>query len=271
MGEGRVVIVTGASRGIGAATARWLGSVGTSVNLVARSPGDLHGVAEDVIGLGGRAVTTVADVADPGACALAVEGTLEAFGRIDGIVNNAGMVEPLADVARTDPTHWRRCIEVNLLGPVQLSRAVLRELRARGGRIVNISSGAATTPIHGASAYCASKAALNHFSRILALEEPSVVVVAVRPGVVDTAMQAILREKGPGALPPGVAAYYRNLKEEGRLEPPWVPGRSIAWLALHAPASLSGAFVNYDDPQIAGAALKLFGDYVTIRSERNGP
>ncbi len=264
MGEGRVVIVTGASRGIGAATARWLGAVGTSLNLVARSTGDLCSVAGDVMRLGGRAITTVADVAEPDACGLAVERTLEAFGRVDGVVNNAGMVEPLAGITHADESQWRRCIEVNLMGPFQLSRAALGELRARGGRIVNISSGAATTPIQGASAYCASKAALNHFTRILALEEPSVVVIAVRPGVVDTAMQAILREKGSGALPPEQAAYYRNLKEQGVLEPPWVPGRSIAWLALHAPASLSGAFVDYNDPQIAGAAVKLFGDYPAI-------
>lgn len=264
MGEGHVVIVTGASRGIGAATARWLGSVGTSVNLVARSADALQSVAEDVMKLGGRAITTVADVADPDACGLVVERTVEVFGRIDAIVNNAGMVEPLGDLAHTDPTHWKRCIEVNLMGPVQLSRSALGELRTRGGRIVNISSGAATTPIHGASAYCASKAALNHLTRILALEEPSVVVVAVRPGVVDTAMQAILREKGSGGLPPEQVAYYRNLKEEGRLEPARVPGRSIAWLALHASASLSGTFVSYDDPQIAGAAAELFGDFVAI-------
>jgi NAD(P)-dependent dehydrogenase (short-subunit alcohol dehydrogenase family) len=260
MGDRRAVIVTGASRGLGAATARWLGKVGGAVSLVARSSAELDQVAADVNRAGGQAIITVADVADPAACALAVERTLNVFGRIDALVNNAGMVEPLGNAAEVDPIHWKRCIEVNLLGPVHMSRAAVSELRVRSGRIVNVSSGAAATPIQGASAYCASKAALNHFTRVLAMEEHSIVAVAVRPGVVDTAMQAVLREKGPGALPPEQAAYYRGLKEGGRLEPPRVPARSIAWLALHAPLSLSGAFVNYDDPHIQRPAIKLFGD-----------
>lgn len=83
--------------------------------------------------------------------------------------------------------------------------------------------------------------------------------LAVRPGVVDTDMQALLREQGPKAMPSDTASYYRKLKEERQLEDPRVPARSIAWLALRAPAEWSGRFLDYDDPRVAGPAKAFFG------------
>jgi len=103
-----------------------------------------------------------------------------------------------------------------------------------------------------------AKAGLNHFTRVLAAEEKEITAIAVRPGVVDTPMQAFLRKKGPLAMPPETAAYYQSLKVEGRLEPPWIPARSIVWLATQAPPSFSGRFVNYDDADIMQPARKRF-------------
>ena len=140
-----------------------------------------------------------------------------------------------------------------------MSMAAIPELRDQNGRIVNVSSGAAHHVIVAASAYCAAKAALNQFSRVLAAEELDLTVIAVRPGVVDTRMQELLRSEGPGKMPPEQAAYYTDLHTAGRLEPPHVPARAIAWLALHAPHEWSGAFMNYDDPQIVEPALAAFG------------
>jgi NAD(P)-dependent dehydrogenase (short-subunit alcohol dehydrogenase family) len=255
-----VVIVTGASRGMGAYVARWLGKAGAAVVLVARSGGKLKQVALDVKRLGGTPLTMVADVADPRACARVVEKTVSELGRMDALVNNAGIVEPLAPVAMADAEAWRYAIEVNLLGPFHMVRASILELRNHRGRVVNVSSGAATTAIRAASAYCAAKAGLNHFTRVLAAEEPSVVCVTMRPGVVDTDMQAVIRRLGPAVMPPDQMAYYQGLKDEGKLEPPWVPARSIAWLALHAPLEWSGQFLNYDDPSISRPALEVFGE-----------
>ena len=104
------------------------------------------------------------------------------------------------------------------------------------------------------------KAALNHFSRILAVEEPELTTVAVRPGVIDTDMQTFIREEGPSAMPTDQADYYRQLKDRGELEPAAIPARSIAWLALHAPRDFSGRFLDYDDPLILGPALAVFGE-----------
>jgi NAD(P)-dependent dehydrogenase (short-subunit alcohol dehydrogenase family) len=104
---------------------------------------------------------------------------------------------------------------------------------------------------------------LNHFSRVLAAEEPRLTVVAVRPGVVDTRMQDTIRQKGARVMPAEQLAYYQSLKASGQLEKPEVPGRSLAWLALHAPVEFSGQFLNYDDPSISQPALAVFGTQLT--------
>ena len=261
MSKETVVIVTGASRGLGAAVARWLAKAGAAVTLVARSEEMLGEVAMDVRRLGGRPRIHPADVSDFNACRTTVESTLDHFGRIDALVNNAGIVQPLAPIADTHPDDWRHNIEVNLLAPFYLVRATVGELRKRSGRVVNVSSGAATMALENASAYCTGKAALNHFTRVLAAEEKTVTALTVRPGVVDTDMQAVLRGEMGNAMPAEQVAYYRQLKERGELESPEIPARSIAWLALHAPREFSSQFLDYDDPRIRRPAEEVFGEF----------
>ena len=125
---------------------------------------------------------------------------------------------------------------------------------------MNVSSGAATMALETVSAYCTGKAALNHFTRVLAAEEPAVTALTMRPGVVDTDMQAVLRNAVGNAMPVEQIAYYQQLKERGELEPPQIPARAIAWLALHAPREFSGQFLDYDDPRISRPAAQVFGD-----------
>ena len=255
-----VVIVTGASRGLGAAVARWLATAGAAVTLVARSGEKLDEVASDLNRLGGSLLVHPADVTDVNACRSAVESTLDHFGRIDSLVNNAGIVQPLAPIADTLPDEWRHNIEVNLLAPYYLVRAAITELRRRRGRIVNVSSGAANLALETVSAYCTAKAALNHFTRVLAAEEKDVTTLSVRPGVVDTDMQAVLRGEIDNAMPAEQIAYYRRLKEQGELAPPEIPARAIAWLALHAHREFSGESLDYDNPRISRPALETFGE-----------
>lgn len=257
MGPKQVIIVTGASSGVGAATARWLGKSGAAVALLGRSEDRLDSVSEDVKRLGGRALAISVDVSDATACRRAVNETMKKFNRIDALVNNAGIIQPIAAVSDADVDNWRRNIEVNLNGPFYMIHHALPEIRKQAGRVVNVSSGAANRVLANVSAYCAAKAALNHFTRVLAAEEPGITAVCVRPGVVDTPMQEVLR----GNMPDGQAAYYAGLKDRGELEPPEVPGRAIAWLALTASREISGQFLDYDDASIDSPAREMFGEY----------
>ena len=259
MVESKVVIVTGASSGLGAAIACWLGKIGASVVLVARNEDRLKRTSDQIARLGGRSLIVSTDVGDPDACREVVHTTLEQYQRIDALVNNAGIITPLSSIAKADINQWRTAFDVNLLGPFYLTHFALASLTSVHGRIVNISSGAANIPLPAASAYCASKAALTHFTRVLAEEVTEITAVSIRPGVVDTPMQDQIRREGPAAMKPEQVAYYQNLKTHGQLEPSEVPARSIAWLALYAPHKLSGNFINYDDPDIAGPAFNTFG------------
>jgi NAD(P)-dependent dehydrogenase (short-subunit alcohol dehydrogenase family) len=255
-----VVIVTGASRGIGAAVAGWLVKVGAGVTLVARTEAGLNKVTEELGNLGGEVLACNTDISDYDGCRRIVERTLAHFGRIDGLVNNAGIVQPIAAIADSDPIKWRYNIDVNLIGPFNLIKAAIPHLRKHKGRIVNVSSGAANLALENLSAYCTGKAALNHFTRVLAAEESALTAVTVRPGVVDTDMQTYIRQEGSAVLPADQLAYYKELKDHGQLEPPEAPARSIAWLALHATRQFSGQFLDYDDPRISGKALNYFSN-----------
>jgi NAD(P)-dependent dehydrogenase (short-subunit alcohol dehydrogenase family) len=259
MDDRKTAIITGASQGLGAAVACWLAKDSAAVVLVARSRDGLDQVAHHVEQLGGSAMVIPADVADPSACEHVVESTLKRFKKIHALINNAGVFSPLAPIEHVDIHQWRYAIEVNLMGPFYLSKYALPPLMNTNGRIVNISSGASRTPIPSASAYCASKAGLTHFNRVLAEEAPGITAIAVRPGVVDTPMQTQIRNEGSGVMSPTQYTYYKDLKAKGQLEPPEIPARSVAWLAFHAPHDMSGDFRNYDDPDIAGPALSVYG------------
>lgn len=260
MSEPPVVLVTGASRGIGAALAGWLGRVGARVVLAARTRASLEPVEGEVRRLGGEALSVPTDVAYPEACYDLVERALAEFGHLDAVVNNAGIVEPIAPLERTNPEDWGRNLQVNLLGPYYVTRYALPSLRQRSGRLVNVGSGAALKVIPGWSAYCTAKAGLLHMTRMVALEAPEVTAISFRPGVVDTQMQEVIRRRGPDGMPAEAAEAFRAMKSEGRLLPPEVPARAAAWLALHAPQAWSGEFLQHDDPRVDGPARDLFGE-----------
>lgn len=253
MTDEKVIIVTGASQGLGAAVTHCLFGLGAIVVLVARSKENMENQVSSLPPNLNRALVVPTDITDPEACRHVVDVTMAQYGRIDGLVNNAGVVGPVATIENADLEQWRHNLSVNLFGAFYLIHYTLPALKARRGRIVNVSSGAAHHAIAAASAYCVAKAALNHLNQVLSVETPQVTAVAIRPGVVDTPMQSQIRREGPGAMPADQVDYYQALKRRGQLEPPSVPARAIAWLALHAPESWSGRFVNYDDQEIVTA------------------
>ena len=254
----RAIIISGASRGLGAATARIAAHMGANVVLMARSADGLQAVARDVQALGAQALPFVGDVTQVADCQQAVDRAVDQFGQIDALINNAGVIEPIAPLASGDPEAWGQNLAVNLLGPVMLTQAALPHLRQRHGHVINISSGAAIKVIPGWAAYCSAKAALNHFTRMLAVEEPDITAIAFRPGIVDTTMQATIRTEGAEGMPEDDHARFVRFYEEGELLPPEVPACSVVVLAFHAPHEWSGAFVGTSEERVQ-SLVRQFG------------
>lgn len=168
--EGQVAIVTGASSGLGRATAVALARAGAQVALLARTEDDLRHAASEVEAAGGRALALPVDLAREGELASAVERAVEAFGRVDVLVNAAATDVPGA-VAELPTEGWDRVLDVNLRAPFLLARTVFPHMRnARRGTIVNVSSVAGKRGWANASAYCASKFGLTGFTQALAAE-----------------------------------------------------------------------------------------------------
>ncbi|HEX6304359.1 MAG TPA: SDR family NAD(P)-dependent oxidoreductase, partial [Anaerolineales bacterium] len=180
------LIITGASRGLGAATAKIAAQLGANVIINARSEEDLAAMAQEIQDSGGRALGVAGDVSRIEDCWRLVNKALRQYGQVDAIINNAGIIDPMATIAESDPHTWKENIAINLLGPVYLTQAALPHLRKQNGRVINVSSGAAVKVVEGWSAYCSAKAALNHFNRILASEEDAITAIAFRPGAIDT-------------------------------------------------------------------------------------
>lgn len=244
------VIVTGASQGLGAAAARLVAQLGASVVLMARTEDSLQAVAGEIEQAGGQALVVAGDVSRPEDCRLVVERAVERFDGIDSLVNNAGILEPIGPIREADPEAWNKSWAVNVLGPVMMCQAALPYLRRSKGRVINVSSGAATNAIEGWGAYCLSKAAINHLTRMLAVEEPDVISIAVRPGVVDTEMQKTIRQRGAEGMPQAEYERFVSYHEQGELLPPEVPGCTLAVLAIHARREWSGEFMPWDHPEI---------------------
>ena len=194
--EGRVSIVTGASQGIGEAIARDLASEGSTVVLVDVQMEKLEAVARTIVEAGGRADPRQVDVADTAAVESVVAAAAAAHGRIDHLVNNAGITRD-GLLMRMKEEDWDAVLRVNLKGTFNFSKAVIRPMiAAKYGRIVNIASVAGLMGNAGQANYAASKAGVIAFARSLAREVAArgITVNAVAPGYVTTAMTEGLPE-----------------------------------------------------------------------------
>lgn len=192
----RVAIVTGASRGIGRAIALALARQGARVVTAAR--GDhAAAVAAEIAAAGGQAVAASVDVTDASSVAAMVAETLERFGRVDVLVNNAGITRDQLMV-RMKPEDWDAVVRTNLTAAFTCTQAVLRSMiKQRGGRIISISSVVGQAGNAGQANYAAAKAGLIGFSKSLALEVASrgVTVNVVAPGLIETDMTRALPEE----------------------------------------------------------------------------
>ena len=229
--SGKSAIITGASRGIGAAAARELAGHGVNLVLAARSTDALADLAADI---GGPVETVACDVARFGDVAAAVDRCLTAFGKLDILVNNAGLIDPIARLADAEPDAWDQVIDVNVKGVFHGIRAALPPMLAQGhGTIVNISSGAATSALEGWSHYCASKAAVLSLTRCTHKEyaDHGIRVVGLSPGTVATDMQVKIKQSGINPV--------SQLDPSAHIPADW-PARAIAYLCTADAADLAG-------------------------------
>lgn len=197
--DGQVIVITGASRGIGEACALELAEQGAAVVLTARNEQAVKELAKKVEAKGGKALGLAADVTGYQALENVLEQTLKHFGKVTGLINNAGVIEPIAFLDNTDPTAWAQTIQINLIGAYNAIRVFLPQFTAQNqGLIINISSGAAFNPLEGWSAYCASKAGLAMLTHSVMLETEGkkIRTYGFGPGVVDTDMQGQIRASG---------------------------------------------------------------------------
>ncbi len=246
----KTMIVSGASRGIGAAIATEASGKGVNLVLNARSGDALEALSSSLAGSKSDVAIVSGDVSSKEVCERIVGKAVERFGGIDVVVNNAGVLEPVGPLDAVDSDEWVRNLMVNVAGPVLLTKSALPSLRKRKGCIINISSGAAIKAVRGWSAYCTSKAALNHFNRMLSAEYPEIIAVAVSPGMTATDMQLRIRESGAGGMPEDEHRRFVDAFEKGKLRSPEMVARAIVAVALKPPAELNGEFVTLEDPRV---------------------
>ena len=230
--EGKVALITGGSAGIGLAVAHRMAAAGARVVLVARGQQALN---DAVQAIGDRAAAIALDVSDLAAVAALPARVVASHGRLDVLVNNAGL-HHRGDTTKIDAAALGDMVTVNLTAPIVLARAALDHL-PRGGAIVNIASIAGYTPLPGAATYCATKAGLRFFTLALAneLEERGIRVATVNPGPVDTGFFGDIEDVSPLVFSQPmstvdtIADGVLRALDDGPIEVP-IPARS-AWLA----------------------------------------
>lgn len=242
--HGKAAIVTGASRGIGAATAAELASVGVSVILAARSKSTINHNAQVIRDNGGQAEAVACDVSKYKDVQGLISHCESTFGRMDILINNAGVIEPIGHLATSDPSVWAHAADINFKGVYHGIRAALPLMQSQqSGTIVNVGSGAAYSALEGWSHYCASKAAAAMLTKCAHKEaaESGVRVVGISPGTVATEMQVLIKASGINPV--------SQLNASDHIPPEW-PAKAILWLCTQDAEPFAGEEISLRDESI---------------------
>ncbi|PHQ98716.1 MAG: short-chain dehydrogenase [Marinosulfonomonas sp.] len=218
---GKTVLITGASRGIGASTAREFADAGANVVLLARSGAAINDLAA---GIGPSALAITCDVSLYADVETAMHTAVAKFGTLDVVINNAGVIEPISALATSDPDAWGHAIDINLKGVYYGMRAAMPIMQAAGGgTIITISSGAAHNALEGWSHYCASKAGAAMLTMCAHKEGAGAGIRAMglSPGTVATEMQREIKASGINPV--------SAMEWEDHIPPEWV-AKALMWM-----------------------------------------
>ncbi|KAA9006170.1 SDR family oxidoreductase [Histidinibacterium aquaticum] len=237
----KVVLITGASRGIGAAAAHRFAKAGAKVVLLARNGERVADVAGEI---GQSALAVPCDVSRYWEVEAAVSAAVDTFGRLDVLIGNAGLIEPISHMHEADPEAWSQVIDVNLKGVFHGMRAALPHMLEQGeGTIITISSGAAHGPVEGWSHYCASKSGAYMLTRMCHKEygERGIRSLGLSPGTVQTEMQREIKASGINPV--------SQLDWSDHIPPEW-PAEALVWMCGPESGAWLGDDVSLRDEEI---------------------
>lgn len=235
------MVITGASRGIGAATAREFAKQGAKLVLLSRDADRIAALAGE---LGPDALAIPCDVGRFWEVQAAVDATVATFDRLDVLIGNAGVIDPIAHLSDADPEAWGRAIDINLKGVFHGMRAALPVMLAQGGgTILTISSGAAHNPVEGWSAYCASKAGAAMLTRMADHENRAAGIRAIglSPGTVATDMQTAIKASGVNPV--------SQLDWSAHIPADW-PAKTLVWMCSPGADPYLGSEISLRDENI---------------------
>jgi len=239
--EDKTVLITGASRGIGAAAARVFSQAGARVALLARTSHEIDRIAGEI---GDGAIAVPCDVSDYQAVENGFARVVDAFGGLDVVISNAGVIEPISHLVSSDPKAWGRGIDINLKGAYHCMRAALPVFQANGGgTILSVSSGAAHSPMEAWSQYCAAKAGAAMLTRSVDMEarQFGVRAIGLSPGTVATDMQREIRASGINPV---------SKKDWADHIPPDWAARALLWMCSAAADEFLGQDIRLGDDGI---------------------
>jgi NAD(P)-dependent dehydrogenase (short-subunit alcohol dehydrogenase family) len=242
--SGKTVAITGASRGIGAAAVRAFAAAGANVVLIARDRDAIAALAGEI---GQTALAVPCDVTRYWEMQAALNAGVDAFGGLDVLISNAGVIDPIAEIAAADPDAWSQAIDINLKGVFHGAHAALPLMLARGaGTLITVSSGAAVNPVEGWSAYCASKAGAKMFTACLHTEygHRGIRALGLSPGTVATDMQREIKASGVNAI--------SQLDWSVHIPPEW-PAQALVWMCGPEADPWLGNDISLRDPAIRSA------------------
>lgn len=239
--QGKTVLITGASRGIGAATARVFAEAGANVVLAARSE---EAIADLTAEIGPQAMAVPCDVSRFWEVEKTVDAAVQTFGSLDVLINNAALLDPIAHLSDADPDAWGHLIDVNVKGVFHGMRAAMPiMMKNGGGTILTIGSGAARTAYEGWGAYCASKAAALMLTQTIHNEaaDKGIRALSLSPGTVATQMQRDIKASGMNPV--------SQLDWEDHVPADW-PAKTLLWMCSAEADPWRGDEISLRDAEI---------------------